>query len=110
MRLLLWRCCGTNASLTLLPHSTLFVFYVKTTPILVGAKGAVEILYGGKDVEEHTKEYTSRFANPMVAAQRGFVDGIIDPQATRKVICQDLRVLRNKKLDNIPRKHSNIPL
>jgi propionyl-CoA carboxylase beta chain len=77
---------------------------------VMGAKGAVEILYAGKDVELHTKEYTSRFANPMVAAQRGFIDDVIDPEDTRRLICNDLEVLRNKKPDNIPRKHSNIPL
>jgi propionyl-CoA carboxylase beta chain len=77
---------------------------------VMGAKGAVEILYAGKDVERHTKEYTSRFANPMVTAQRGFIDDIIEPSNTRKIICNDLDVLKTKKLDNIPRKHSNIPL
>jgi len=77
---------------------------------VMGAKGAVEILYGGKDVEEHTAEYTARFANPMVAAQRGFVDDIIDPQDTRRLICNDLRVLRTKKMPEIQKKHSNIPL
>jgi propionyl-CoA carboxylase beta chain len=46
----------------------------------------------------------------MVAAERGFVDDVIDPQDTRRLICNDLRVLKTKKLDNIPRKHSNIPL
>lgn len=63
-----------------------------------------------KDVEEHTAEYAKRFANPMVGAQRGFIDNIIEPEETRKMICNDLRVLRTKKLDNFPRKHSNIPL
>lgn len=77
---------------------------------VMGAKGAVEILFGGKDVEQHTAEYTARFANPMVGAQRGFIDDIIDPQDTRKILCNDLANLRTKKLDNIPRKHSNMPL
>jgi len=77
---------------------------------VMGAKGAVEILYGGKDVEEHTKEYTQRFANPMVGAQRGFVDAIIDPEDTRRRLCEDLAVLRTKNLPNIPRKHTNLPL
>lgn len=63
-----------------------------------------------QDIEEHTAEYTSRFANPMVAAQRGFIDDVIDPQDTRKFICNDLRVLRTKKMPEIPKKHSNIPL
>lgn len=77
---------------------------------VMGAKGAVEILYAGKDVELHTKEYTKRFANPMVTAQRGFIDDIIEPADTRRLICNDLEILRTKRLDNIPRKHSNIPL
>jgi len=63
-----------------------------------------------QDVVEHTNEYTARFANPMVCAQRGFVDDIIDPQDTRRLICNDLKVLRTKNLPNLPRKHSNIPL
>ena len=76
----------------------------------MGAKGAVEIIFRGKNVEENTAEYTKRFANPMVGAQRGFIDDIIEPETTRKIICSDLQILRNKKLDNIPRRHSNIPL
>ena len=63
-----------------------------------------------QDLEAHTAEYAARFANPMVAAQRGFVDDIIDPQNTRKQICNDLRVLRTKKMPEIKKKHSNIPL
>mmetsp|Transcript_16457 Transcript_16457/g.24881 ORF Transcript_16457/g.24881 Transcript_16457/m.24881 type:complete len:558 (+) Transcript_16457:74-1747(+) len=77
---------------------------------VMGAKGAVEILYRGQNLEERTAEYTSRFANPLVAAQRGFIDDIIEPEETRKMICKDLKILKNKKLENIPRKHSNIPL
>jgi len=78
---------------------------------VMGAKGAVEILYHGHDdIEERTAEYTSRFANPLVAAQRGFVDDIIDPQDTRRLICNDLRILRTKKMPEISKKHSNIPL
>merc|ERR1712176_1035647 len=77
---------------------------------VMGAKGAVEILYRGQDVEKRTNEYAERFANPMVVAQRGFIDDIIEPKDTRRILCNDLRILRTKKLDNIPRKHSNIPL
>jgi propionyl-CoA carboxylase beta chain len=77
---------------------------------VMGAKGAVEIIFRGKDVEKNTAEYTSRFANPMVAAQRGYIDDIIEPRDTRRVICDDLRLLRTKKVGTIPRKHSNIPL
>jgi len=77
---------------------------------VMGAKGAVEIIFRGQDIEKHTLEYTERFANPMVAAQRGFIDDIIEPAATRKVICRDLQILRKKKMQTRPRKHSNIPL
>jgi propionyl-CoA carboxylase beta chain len=64
----------------------------------------------GRNVDEDIAEYTDRFANPMVAAQRGFVDDIINPQDTRRIICNDLRILRTKKMPEIPKKHSNIPL
>jgi len=77
---------------------------------VMGAKGAVEIIFRGKDVDANTADYTARFANPLVAAQRGFVDEIINPPDTRRIICEDLRVLRQKKLQNPPRKHSNMPL
>jgi len=77
---------------------------------VMGAKGAVEIIFRGEDVDTHTADYVSKFQNPLVAAQRGFVDDIIDPENTRRIICEDLEVLSGKKLDNPPRKHSNIPL
>ena len=76
----------------------------------MGAKGAVEIIFRGQDVDANTSAYQERFANPMVAAERGFIDGIIDPVETRRVICEDLKVLRSKKIENPKRKHSNIPL
>lgn len=80
---------------------------------VMGAEGASRILYNGasaEEVEKRTQEYVSRFANPMVSAHRGFIDDIIDPQNTRRLLCNDLRVLRNKTLPNIARKHSNVPL
>jgi propionyl-CoA carboxylase beta chain len=77
---------------------------------VMGAKGAAEIIFRGKDIEKNTKEYTERFANPMVAAERGFIDDIIEPSMTRAVICRDLELLRNKQMPQINRKISNIPL
>ena len=56
------------------------------------------------------QEYRDTFANPYVAAARGYIDDVIAPHATRKRICRSLAVLRNKKLDNPWRKHDNIPL
>lgn len=59
---------------------------------------------------ENTLYYNKRFANPMVAAQRGFIDDIIEPETTRAVICRDLEMLRTKKIPQIKRRNSNIPL
>ena len=80
---------------------------------VMGASGAVEIIFRGKspeEVAERTLEYTSKFANPMKAAERGFVDEIIDPADTRRRLCEELEVLQTKQLENPWRKHSNIPL
>ena len=77
---------------------------------VMGAKGAVEIIFKGENVEERTLEYMERFANPMVAARRGFIDGIIDPAETRKILCEDLDILQTKQVQRVNRKHGNIPL
>jgi len=77
---------------------------------VMGAKGAVEIIFRGKNVEKETESYVDRFANPLLAAQRGFVDAIIDPEETRLRICEDFEMLRSKKVPEVKRKHSNIPL
>ncbi|KAF0852190.1 mitochondrial propionyl-CoA carboxylase beta chain [Andalucia godoyi] len=78
---------------------------------VMGAKGAVEIIFRGKNVEEETANYTERFANPLKAAERGFIDDIIAPEDTRKRIAEDLRGLRARKdVKNLCRKHGNIPL
>ncbi|KAG7176976.1 Propionyl-CoA carboxylase beta chain-like [Homarus americanus] len=78
---------------------------------VMGAKGAVSILYRGKsDVAEIEKKYMEKFGNPFPAAVRGFVDDIIEPRTTRRRICQDLDKLASKKLSNPWKKHANIPL
>jgi len=80
---------------------------------VMGAKGAVEIIFRGKTPEEiaqRTKEYEDRFANPFVAASKGFIDEVIQPHSTRKRIALGLRKLRNKALENPWKKHDNIPL
>eukprot|EP00601_Ochromonadales_sp_CCMP2298_P010570 CAMPEP_0173261680 /NCGR_PEP_ID=MMETSP1142-20121109/26330_1 /TAXON_ID=483371 /ORGANISM="non described non described, Strain CCMP2298" /LENGTH=506 /DNA_ID=CAMNT_0014196687 /DNA_START=55 /DNA_END=1571 /DNA_ORIENTATION=+ len=76
---------------------------------VMGAKGAVEIIFKGQDVEAKTLEYTERFANPMVAAERGFVDDVLDPAETRLRLCEDLELLRSKEVPRVWRKHGNIP-
>ncbi|XP_048190937.1 LOW QUALITY PROTEIN: propionyl-CoA carboxylase beta chain, mitochondrial [Perognathus longimembris pacificus] len=77
---------------------------------VMGAKGAVEIIFKGGDVEAAQAEYVDKFANPLPAAVRGFVDDIIPPSSTRARICHDLDVLVSKKVARPWRKHANIPL
>ena len=81
----------------------------------MGAKGAVEILYRSElgDAEKiaaRTAEYEERFANPFVAAERGFIDDVIVPRATRTRLCRAFAMLREKKLENPWKKHDNLPL
>ena len=82
---------------------------------VMGAKGAVEIIFR-KDIGDpekiaaRTAEYEERFANPFVAASKGFIDEVIMPHSTRKRIATGLRKLRNKNLENPWKKHDNIPL
>lgn len=66
---------------------------------VMGAKGAVEIIFRGKNVEEETAKYQYAFANPLKAAERGYVDDIINPEETRARIINDLAVLENKQRD-----------
>jgi propionyl-CoA carboxylase beta chain len=82
---------------------------------VMGAKGAVEIIFrkdmGDPDkIALRTREYEDRFANPFVAASKGFVDEVIHPHSTRRRIALGLRKLRNKELENPWKKHDNIPL
>ena len=82
---------------------------------VMGAKGATEIIYRAElgDPEKigaRTKDYEARFANPFVAAERGFIDEVIMPHSTRRRIARAFASLRNKKLTNPWKKHDNIPL
>ena len=82
---------------------------------VMGGKGAVEILYrselGDKDkIAARVKDYEARFANPFVAAERGFIDEVIMPQMTRKRIARAFASLRTKSQTNPWKKHDNIPL
>ncbi len=80
---------------------------------VMGAKGATEIIHRGKSVEEiaeRTKEYEDRFANPFVAASKGFIDEVIMPRSTRRRVCRAFASLRGKSLQNPWKKHDNIPL
>jgi propionyl-CoA carboxylase beta chain len=86
---------------------------------VMGPKGAVEIIYKRQIAEAEdpeatearfTEEYRERFANPYVAAGRGFIDDVIEPRTTRKKLIRALNMLRHKVDTNPRKKHGNIPL
>jgi propionyl-CoA carboxylase beta chain len=86
---------------------------------VMGPKGAVEIIYrkqiqeaeDSEAVEEaFIEEYRDHFANPYIAAERGFVDNVIHPRETRRTLIRALDMLRNKVAENPRKKHGNIPL
>ena len=82
---------------------------------VMGAKGATEIIHradlgDSEKIAQHTLEYEARFANPFVAAERGFIDEVIQPRNTRMRISRAFAALRGKKLTNPWKKHDNIPL
>ncbi len=82
---------------------------------VMGPKGAVEILYRSElndpaKIAERIKEYQDRFANPFVAAERGYIDEVIMPRNTRARISRALNMLRNKTVEDPWKKHDNIPL
>jgi acetyl-CoA carboxylase carboxyltransferase component len=85
----------------------------------MGPKGAVEIIYR-KQIEEaedpevaeagFIEQYRRKFANPYIAAERGFIDNVIAPHETRATLIRGLRMLKNKVSTNPKKKHGNIPL
>jgi propionyl-CoA carboxylase beta chain len=86
---------------------------------VMGPEGAVDIVYK-RDLDaatnrdelrqEKIEEFRERFANPYVAAERGYVDAVIQPRDTRKKLIQALAMLETKREKNPPKKHENIPL
>ena len=86
---------------------------------VMGPQGAVDIVYRRELATssdpaarraELVEEYTERFANPYLAAERGYVDDVIDPADTRKVLSRSLELLRTKREELPKRKHGNVPL
>jgi propionyl-CoA carboxylase beta chain len=86
---------------------------------VMGPEGAVNVIYReelakAKDPDERRKqlvaEYVERFANPYVAAARGYLDDVIEPRETRRRLVAALRSLATKRDTNPRRKHGNIPL
>jgi propionyl-CoA carboxylase beta chain len=86
---------------------------------VMGPEGAVNIVYRHEieksatpDADRAAKieEFRERFANPYVAAERGYLDAVIRPRDTRRKLIQALDMLENKRASNPPKKHGNIPL
>ncbi|MBV8602702.1 MAG: acyl-CoA carboxylase subunit beta, partial [Candidatus Eremiobacteraeota bacterium] len=86
---------------------------------VMGAEGAAKILFRREIADaadpiaktnELVEEYRKRFANPFIAAQRGYVDDVIEARETRRTIANALEMLQNKRVDRPHRKHGNIPL
>jgi acetyl-CoA carboxylase carboxyltransferase component len=93
--------------------------YPQAEIAVMGADGAANIIFA-KEIEaaekpeevraEKIEEYREQFANPYIAASRGYIDDIIDPKDTRRVIANALEFLRTKSEEPIQKKHGNIPL
>ncbi|MCB0960857.1 MAG: methylmalonyl-CoA carboxyltransferase, partial [Acidimicrobiales bacterium] len=86
---------------------------------VMGATGAVEILNRKEIAEADDKDakkaelidqYSEKWLNPYVAAERGYVDDVIDPTETRRLLIDGLQMLDSKKEELPPRKHGNVPL
>ncbi|MFH1699073.1 MAG: acyl-CoA carboxylase subunit beta [Candidatus Zixiibacteriota bacterium] len=86
---------------------------------VMGPKGAVEIIFKKeiaaaedkeKAIDEKVAEFTEMFANPYIAAKRGYLDDVIEPKTTRPRLIRALKMLENKRYNNPPKKHGNIPL
>ncbi|MFB3095817.1 MAG: carboxyl transferase domain-containing protein, partial [Candidatus Acidiferrales bacterium] len=86
---------------------------------VMGPEGAVNIVYkrelaAAKDAAaeraKKTEEFRQRYANPWIAAERGWVDAVIEPKLTRPKLIAALQMLENKRDTNPPKKHGNIPL
>jgi acetyl-CoA/propionyl-CoA carboxylase carboxyl transferase subunit len=86
---------------------------------VMGPRGAVNLLYDDELAdaddpdalrEELIDEYRAEFANPYTAADRGFLDDVIEPAETRRRLVEDLEMVRSKRVDGPDRKHGNIPL
>ena len=82
---------------------------------VMGAKGAVEIIFRAdigdpEKIAARTKEYEERFLSPFIAAERGYIDDVIMPHATRPRIARALAMLRGKTVEMPGRKHDNLPV
>jgi acetyl-CoA carboxylase carboxyltransferase component len=93
--------------------SDLYLAWPTAEIAVMGAKGAVEVLHRREPDErrgELEAEYETRFLNPYVAADRGFVDAVIDPADTRREVAAAFEMLATKQEHLVARKHCNTPL
>ena len=100
-------------------RADLYIAWPTAEIAVMGPEGAVEIIYRRElresdDPATRKKEladnYRATFANPYIAASRGFIDDIIEPRNTRARLINALQVFQNKRDENLPKKHGNIPL
>jgi propionyl-CoA carboxylase beta chain len=83
---------------------------------VMGAESAVDIIYNRQIIDnpdfkqEQINNYKNNIVSPFVAAQKGYIDGIIEPQETRSKICKAINMLKSKQSINHVKKHGNIPL
>jgi len=78
---------------------------------VMGPAGAANIIFrGDPEVKEKTSRYVEEFSTPYKAAERGFVDQIIEPRETRPRVITALRMLASKREQRLAKKHGNIPL
>jgi propionyl-CoA carboxylase beta chain len=85
---------------------------------VMGPEGAVEIVFkheldkkeGAKQRAAKVEEFRRKFANPYIACEKGYLDEIIEPKFTRPKLIAALQMLENKRDQNPPKKHGNIPL
>ena len=100
-------------------RADLYIAWPTAEIAVMGPEGAVEIIYRRELKEadepaarkqELADDYRATFANPYIAASRGFIDDIIEPHNTRARLINALQVFQNKRDENPPKKHGNIPL
>src|SRR5438067_4555836 len=93
--------------------------YPQAEIAVMAPEGAVNIIYRreltaakalDKQRQDKVEEFREKFAHPYVAAERGYIDEVIEPRDTRARLCAALEILRTKRDSNPPRKHGNIPL
>ncbi|HYE79092.1 MAG TPA: acyl-CoA carboxylase subunit beta [bacterium] len=100
-------------------HSDLNLAWQSAEVAVMGSKGAVNIIYRNeiaksknpeKTRNEFVADYEEQFSNPYIAAERGFVDDVIEPAETRERLIQGLEMFRNKREVAPPKKHGNVPM